>query len=67
MAKRRTRALNEADRAVLQNLETNYPGSLAYAEKNGKVDPRVIKFFQEASANTENLESKKGLETELGR
>src|SRR3990167_792192 len=67
MAKRRTRALNEADRAVLQNLETNYPGSLAYAEKNGKVDPRVIKFFQEASANTENLESKKGLETQLAR
>lgn|SRR3990167_8299710 len=45
MAKRRTKALNEADRVVLQNLEKSYPGSLAYAEKEGKIDPRVQEFF----------------------
>ena len=49
MAKRRTRALSEADRAVLQNIEQAYPGSTAYAEKNGKIDPRVQEFFKQMS------------------
>ena len=50
MAKRRLKELSEGERVVLTNLEQAFPGSTAYATKEGKVDPRVISFFQQQSA-----------------
>lgn len=48
MATKNLKFLSEADRSLISDWEHAFPGSIEHIQKTGKLDPRIVSFFQNA-------------------